>query len=84
MTLPRAFFNAMQKTEIKLIIHPNIKKSNNLIAIRNDQNLVVKIDGIISQFYKGLEPIRTVKKIQVCLTIDLDIKSTGDVKVNSF
>lgn len=84
MTLPRAFFNAMQKTQIKLIIHPNIKKNNNLITIRNDQNLVVKIDGIINQFYKGIEPIRTVKKVQVCLTIDLDIKSTSDIKVNHF
>ena len=81
VSLPRAFFNSLQKTQIKLIINPNTKKTNTLASIRNDQNLVVKIEGIINQQCKLKKPIRTIKKIQICLTIDLDTKNITDNKV---
>ena len=52
-----------------------------MASIRNDQNLVVKIEGIINQQCKLKKPIRTIKKIQICLTIDLDTKNITDNKV---
>lgn len=79
--LPRQFFTTLQRTQIKLIINPNTKKSNTIVTIRNDQNLVVKIDGIINQYCKTSQPIRSIKKIQICLTIELDTKNCTDQKV---
>ncbi|RMZ94376.1 integrator complex subunit 7, partial [Brachionus plicatilis] len=78
--LPRAFFTSLQKTSIKLIVTPNNKKTNSILTIRNDQTLVVKIDGIINQHFKTKNPIRTVKKVQICLTTELDSKSIPDNK----
>jgi hypothetical protein len=78
--LPRAFFSTLQKTQIKLIVNPNTKKSNSLHIIRNDQSLVIKIDGIISQQLKLNKPIRTIKKVQISMSIDLDTKATYDHK----
>lgn len=82
--LPRAFFTSLQKTSIKLIVTPNNKKTNSILTIRNDQTLVVKIDGIINQHFKTKHPIRTVKKVQICLTTELDTKSIPDNKVKIF
>ena len=79
--IPRAFFTTLQKTQIKLIISPN-KKTNPLVTIRNDQNLVVKIDGIINQYHKTKTPIRNIKKVQICLTIELDTSKVSDNKVS--
>ena len=83
LPLPRAFFNTLQKTQIKLIVNPNTKKTNTILAIRNDQTLVVKIDGIISQQFKKREPFRTVKKVQISVTTELDTKSMAELKPNS-
>jgi hypothetical protein len=80
--LPRQFFTTLQRTQIKLIINPNSKKTNTIVTVRNDQNLVVKIDGIINQHCKTAKPIRSIKKIQVCLTIELDMKNCTETKVN--
>ncbi len=81
ISLPRAFFNTIQKTQIKLITFPTFKKNNtNLVTIKHDQNLVIKIDGIINQKCKFKELIRKIKKIQICLTIEHDNKS-NDSKV---
>lgn len=79
--LPRAFFTTLQKTQIKLIVNPNNKKTNSIPTVRSDQVLVVKIDGIINQQFKTKEPIRTVKKVQVCLTTELDPKSILEARV---
>lgn len=79
--LPRAFFTTLQKTQIKLIVQPNNKKTNTIPTVRSDQTLVVKIDGIITQQFKTREPIRTVKKIQICLTTELDPKSIPEARV---
>jgi hypothetical protein len=51
-----------------------------MVSIRNDQNLVIKIEGIINQQCKATKPIRSIKKIQICLTIDLDMRSVADAK----
>jgi hypothetical protein len=72
MPLPRAFFTTLQKTQIKLIVSPSSKKTNTLVTIRNDQTLVVKIDGIISQQCRMRRPFRTVKKVEISLTTELD------------
>jgi hypothetical protein len=80
--LPRAFFNIMQKTQIKLITSPLNKRTNPVHAIRIDQPLVFKVDGLISQVYKSKRPIRTVKKIQLCLNCELDTKAMPDAKVS--
>ncbi len=64
----------MQRTQIKLIVSPNAKKPNTIVTIRSDQSLVIKIDGIVNQQSQGLSPIRKIKKVQVCLTIELDTK----------
>ena len=79
--LPRQFFTTLQRTQIKLIINPNTKKTNTIATVRSDQNLVVKIDGIINQQCKTDKPIRSIKKIQVCLTIEPDIKNCPETKV---
>lgn len=79
--LPRAFFTTLQKTQIKLIVNPSNKKTNTISVVRSDQTLVVKIDGIINQQFKTKEPIRTVKKVQICLTTELDTKSIQESKV---
>ena len=79
--LPRQFFTTLQRTQIKLIVNPNTKKTNTITTVRNDQNLVVKIDGIINQYCKTVKPIRNIKKIQVCLTIELDTKIGTENKV---
>ena len=84
LPLPRAFFNTLQKTQIKLIVNPNTtKKTNTITNIRNDQTLVVKIDGIISQQFKTKAPFRTIKKVQISLTTELDTKSLNDAKFNA-
>ena len=49
--------------------------------LRSDQTLVVRIDGIINQQFKNKAPIRTIKKIQICSTTELDTKTMTDVKV---
>jgi len=82
--LPRAFFNSLQKTQVKLIVSPNTKKTNTIQILRNDQTLVVRIDGIINQQFKNNEPIRTIKKVQISTTTELDIKTMTDVKVRIF
>ncbi|CAF0749231.1 unnamed protein product, partial [Brachionus calyciflorus] len=81
--LPRAFFTSLQKTSIKLLVSPNNKKTNSILTIRNDQTLVVKIDGIINQQFKNKSPIRTIKKVQICVTTELDSKSIPDNKFNN-
>jgi hypothetical protein len=81
--LPRQFFTTLQRTQIKLIVNPNTKKTNTITTVRNDQNLVVKIDGIINQYCKTVKPIRNIKKIQICLTIELDTKIGTENKVSS-
>ncbi len=48
--------------------------------MRNDQSLVVKIDGIINQQLKINKPIRTIKKVQISMTIELDTKTTYENK----
>ena len=52
--------------------------------LRNDQTLVVRIDGIINQQFKQQAPIRTIKKVQISTTTELDIKTMTDVKVITF
>ena len=79
--LPRAFFNSLQKTQIKLIVSPNTKKTNTIQMVKNDQTLVVRIDGIINQQFKKQAPIRTVKKVQLSSTTELDTKNMTDLKV---
>ncbi len=79
--LPRAFFNSLQKTQVKLIVSPNTKKSNTIQMLRNDQTLVVRIDGIINQQFKQQAPIRTIKKVQISSTTELDTKTMTDLKV---
>lgn len=79
--LPRAFFTTLQKTQIKLIVNPNNKKTNTIPTVRSDQTLVVKIDGIINQQFKRKQPIRTIKKVQVCLNYELDTKNMPEAKV---
>ncbi len=44
------------------------------MTIRSDQSLVIKIDGIVNQLIQSHNPIRKIKKVQVCLTIELDTK----------
>ena len=78
--LPRAFFTTLQKTQIKLIVNPNTKKTNTIHTLKGDQTLVIRVDGIISQEFKNKAPIRTVKKVQICLTTELDTKSMLDFK----
>jgi hypothetical protein len=79
--LPRAFFTSLQKTQIKLIVTPNSKKTNTVVTIRNDQTLVVKIDGIISQQFKTPEPFRTVKKVEVSLTTEMDARDPNNKSI---
>jgi hypothetical protein len=83
MPLPRAFFNTLQKTQIKLIINPNHKKlpAQQMVIVKSDQSLVVKIDGIVSQQCKTRLPIRTIEKVQISLITELDVKSMPDNKV---
>jgi hypothetical protein len=78
MPLPRAFFTTLQRTQIKLIVTPNTKKTNTVLTVRHDQTLVVKIDGIIGQQCKLAEPLRTVKKVEISLTTELDTKSMSE------
>lgn len=79
--MPRAFFNSLQKTQVKLIVSPNTKKSNTIQMLRNDQTLVVRIDGIINQQFKQQASIRTIKKVQISSTTELDTKTMTDLKV---
>jgi hypothetical protein len=80
--LPRMFFQSLQRTQIKLIVNPNTKKTNTPVIIKNDQTLVVKIDGIINQQFKpNKRPIRKVKKVQIALTSELDMKTLPDPKL---
>jgi hypothetical protein len=76
------FFQSLQRTQIKLIVNPNTKKTNTPVVIKNDQTLVIKIDGIINQQIKQIKrPIRRVKKVQIALTSELDMKSLPDPKL---
>jgi hypothetical protein len=87
--LPRAFFNSLQKTQIKLIVSPNTKKTNTIQILRTDQTLVVRIDAIIAQQFKKQAPIRTIKKIQISSTTELDAQNSktlpkfADVKTST-
>ena len=71
--LPRAFFQILQNTQIQLVVTPNVKKMNNLIQIKHDQTLVLKIDGFIKQMFKT-KPIRNISKVQVSLITELEQK----------
>ncbi len=59
----------------KLIVQP--KTANNLIQLKHDQTLVLKIDGIVKQQFKD-KPIRTISKVQVNLITELDQKTSHD------
>ncbi len=48
------------------------------MTVRNDQNLVIKIEGVINQQCKLKKLIRTIKKVQICLTIDLETRNIND------
>ncbi|NXX21616.1 INT7 protein, partial [Podargus strigoides] len=80
LSFQRYFFQKLQSTSIKLALSPSARSSSDPIAVQNNQQLALKVEGVVQH---GSKP-GLFRKIQsVCLNVSsvLQSKSGQDYKI---
>lgn len=80
---PRYFFQPLQSTQIKLAITPQPSGSSGTISLLINQNLVLKVEGLIQNLSKSLIVIRNIAKILISIALT-PVKQTLNGDMNYF
>lgn len=65
---PRYFFQPLQMTQIKLAITPQHSQTSGCIALMLNNNLVLKVEGLIQNLSKTQVVIRKISKVVISVT----------------
>lgn len=66
---PRYFFQPLQMTEIKLAITPQNSPAGSTLSYSLNQNLVLKVEGLVQNLAKTNIIIRSVSKVVISITM---------------